>query len=313
MDNEPEFKNKMAEMAVLAAAKAADVRVTTKGGFDYEVTGNSLTKRGISQSDLDDAIQQALIYLQSQVGSEPEKLADDGWVRQKLISGARTYIERITSRNKDQAAGETGSDGLGINDAPEDARPSRHPDADGFEGHPDEDEPDEPAAPGSPHVHYRDPAQIERELRDIKAALRSPAISGEHRNKLVAMGTSLEKELELSRKETDSKKGIGDFMARFNKPKKPVIDTPRKPISDIPDATPGASGYSLGHDDDDLASASDLKKYRRRMNAEHFNFHNYLSFKEMMGATGAIYTGKKSPDFQWQGDPKSMIKVRKGK
>lgn len=43
---------------------------------------------------------------------------------------------------------------------------------------------------------------------------------------------------------------------------------------------------------------------------------NNITFKkwiEMAGATYAVYDGTKSPDFQWEGDPKSMIKPKKKK
>jgi len=44
--------------------------------------------------------------------------------------------------------------------------------------------------------------------------------------------------------------------------------------------------------------------------------HN-LTFKkwlaEIAGATYAVYDGTKSSDFQWEGDPKSMIKPKKKK
>ena len=41
---------------------------------------------------------------------------------------------------------------------------------------------------------------------------------------------------------------------------------------------------------------------------------SFRKFMEIAGATSVVYGGmKKSPDFQWEGDPKSMIKPKKPK
>lgn len=315
MDTDSEFAKKIAEMAVRAASNATGIPVSNVNGFNYNSSAKSHAKTGLTNSDLDDAIQAAISFMSSQSATEPEKLSDDDWLRVKLASGAKSYVQGITTRNKERAAGDQGNEKGGSLDATADKGWSaiRDDDPDAYD--PDRDgAPEEPPGHVEPTKHsiqpkFADVGDLEMELRHVKDALKDPRLSGEKRKELIRRGMQIEDDLEMARSDQDSKKGIGSFLNKFNTPKTPVAV--RKPVTAIPDAQPNAMGWSMGHDDDDVADPADVLKYRRRMSAEGFTFGNYLNFKEMLGATGAIYDGTKGKDFQWEGDPKSMRKIRK--
>lgn len=318
MDTDSEFAKKVAEMAVRAASNATGIPVSNIKGFSYSGSAKSHTKVGLTTSDLDDAIQAAISHMSSQSATEPEKLNDDDWLRSKLASGAKSYVLNITARNKDRAVGDQGNEKGGSLDATADkgwSATRTQDDPDAYD--PDRDgAPEEPDGYVEPTRHaiqpkFADVGDLEKELRHVKDALKDIRISGEKRKELIRRGVQIEDDLDRARADQDSKKNIGGFLNKFNKPKAPIVPA-RKPVTTIPDATPGAMGWSMGHDDDDLADPGDVMKYRRRMNAEGFNFDNFLKFKETMGATYAIYDGTKDgKDFQWEGAPKSMRKVKK--
>mgnify|MGYP001585954773 CR=1 FL=1 len=315
MDTDREFSDAIAEAAVRAAANAAGIPVTVIKGFKYKANGKSNKKTGVSISDLDDAIQQAIQHLNSQSATNQDKLDDMDWVRRQLATGAMNHIQDITTRSKDRAIGDQGGEA----DMGDRADPSTLPNADEpepFQG--SIDPPERPAVePDADDVKSSEPdfgdiKNLEAELGQIKNDLKDTRIKGDVRKQLLRRGMTIEDNLERARKLHADKHSMSSFLSRYNsKQKEPIVS--RKPVpQELPDFTPGASGYSIDHDDD-RASPEELMKYRRRMSAEGFTFDNYLKFKETMGATYAVYDGTKSPDFQWEGDPKSMRKVKKAK
>jgi hypothetical protein len=304
MDTDSEFAKKVAEMAVRAASSASGIPVSNVDGFKYTSSGKSGKKTGVTDSDLDDAIQAAIFWLSSQSATSPEKLSDDDWIRQKLATGAMNHIRDLTqtkgaTQSKDRSIGAQGNEkGDELDSQSDKGWSSLANDPDHYDGPPPED-PEGYVAPTRTIVKASvgDPSKLRIQLAKIKQLLKDPKTQGEYRQELLDRGSEIEDQLEL--------------MARYDKPKAPVVPL-RKPVAAIPDVKPKSTGWSMGHDDDDAADAEDMMKYRRRMSAEGFTFDNYLKFKESIGATGAIYDGTKdSADFQWEGAPKSMRKIRR--
>jgi hypothetical protein len=245
-DSDKEFADKIAEMAVKAAASATGISVATHGGFNYKIKSlNSRKFPSISESDLDDAIQSAISYMSSQSATEPEKLNDTDWLRTKLATGARNHIRTLVD-SKERAVGsqntDTRSKGLDMDNYSRD---------------------DDPVS--DDHEDNGDPSYNDDE-HDEEEPVEEP---------------------------------VQTALAKFN----PHLMTRKIPIA-LPDAKPDA--YSYSSHDEDPADAEDMKKYRRRMNAE--SFLNYVNLKE---ATSAIYDGTKEKDFQWEGKPNSMIKMKR--
>lgn len=284
MDSDSEFSNRIAEAAVRAAAVAAGINVSNVNGFSYS-GGKSNKKTGVSDSDLDDAIQSAVSYLSSQSATSPEKLDDMDWVRQKLSTGAMNHIKSLTT-TKDRATGDQGSEKGGSLDgtASKGWTASRDDDEDAYRREDDPNAPPEEVQPEK--LSVRDIGELEYQLRYVKSRLADRSVQGDVRQRLVQHGMQIEDELELAKQERDAKISTGNMMNRYNKkPTAPPIV--RKKVDVIPDKIPDEKGWSMGYDDDDIASPEELSKYRRRMSAEGFNFMNYLKFKESNGANNS--------------------------
>jgi hypothetical protein len=284
--NDSEFRDFVVKNAVISASVATGVKATYNGGFDYEIKGGG--KWGGAESIFDDVVQAAIMNLSNTSSSEPESLNNKDWVKQKLGSGAKDHVLQIRRSKETKAVGTYGDEPV-VSDLGDDNVKKTHTTT-------------EPMDFNDDTVDFEDIKDLEYELDDVKQKLKNKSLTGEMRQKIMNYGMRIEDQLEKL-------KAQKQLMAHYDKPipVKPRIVTP-----ELPDAQPHATSYSYGGDDD-RADDTDLLKYRRRMRAEGFTFENYLAFKETMGATAAIYDGSKERDFQWEGNPKSMIKIRKRK
>lgn len=108
MESDHEFANWIAELAVKAAASATGITVHPTGGFGYTVLNKYKKKTvGLSESDLDDAIQQGIMYLSNQSASSPEMLDNIDLVRKALYTGAMNHVKTVITK-KDHPYGGSG-------------------------------------------------------------------------------------------------------------------------------------------------------------------------------------------------------------
>jgi hypothetical protein len=298
-----EFRDSIQEKALKAASRIYGIGINTQGGWKYTVTSQP---HNASTSDMEDAAQAGIMNLSKHAAINPDQLNDEKWVNTKLYSGAKKHWSKSLQDSKH------GLRGSGMEDDDDNRRneiPDRSDDySSGSMDEPDtvgSEDPDEFATSWHSKVNYGDIPEMQAELKSIKTKLKDMSIQGDRRKELMRRGMELETDIEKAQQDQDAKKST-DLINRYNRP---VVAPKPKPVVKVADVQPNAYSYS-SHDDDDVASADDLLKYRRRMKAEGLTFENYFKFKEMLGATSAIYDGKKGKDFQWEGNPKSMRKKK---